>query len=186
MRRGDSAHQIRIIGGKWRGRKISFETDEEVRPTPGRVRETLFNWLSLDVQGATCLELFAGSGALSLEALSRRARHVTLVDRSERVCEQLSATLASLGVSSHENTIYRGTAEKFINNNTSRYDIVFLDPPFSGDALAGLEPLVPSILKADSVVYVEAGRPLPDTFAGLPVFRSKRAGAVYYSLYRYH
>lgn len=186
MRRGDSAHQIRIIGGKWRGRKISFETDEEVRPTPSRVRETLFNWLTLDLQGATCLELFAGSGALSVEALSRRARHVTLVDRSERVCQQLSATMASLDVGSHENTIYRGTAEKFIMDNKSRYDIVFLDPPFRGDALTRLEPLLPAILTADSVVYVEAGGLLPDVFAGLPVFRSKRAGAVYYSLYRHY
>ncbi|MDA0788998.1 MAG: 16S rRNA (guanine(966)-N(2))-methyltransferase RsmD [Proteobacteria bacterium] len=185
MRRGNSAHQIRIIGGKWRGRKISFRTDEEVRPTPDRVRETLFNWLAMDLDGATCLELFAGSGVLSLEALSRRASHVTLVDRSANVCRQLDLTVTALGAPDDCQTICHSTAEAFLTDNSSSFDIVFLDPPFHGTMLTTLEPLLPSILSADSIVYVETGTIPPDSFAGLPVYRSKRAGAVHYALYRH-
>jgi 16S rRNA (guanine966-N2)-methyltransferase len=124
----NQTHQLRIIGGAWRSRKIKIPDLAEIRPTPDRVRETLFNWLSPIISGAYCLDLFAGSGALSFEALSRGAKHVVLVDKSPAVIESLRTTAQQLGADNI--TLYQGHAPENIILPKEPFDIVFLDPPF--------------------------------------------------------
>ena len=187
---------LRIIGGEWRGRKIPFATVIGLRPTQDRVRETLFNWLSGPVVGARCLDLFAGTGALGLEALSRGAKHVTFVDLSNIATTSLKDNLKQLPLAGDQTTLveqkssfdwlknYQAT-ETFAEQG-GQYQVVFLDPPF---ALA----LVPDILKAlltgnclahGAMIYVEQAQPLAELDLPSPwkLHRSKKAGQVYYGL----
>ena len=187
---------LRIIGGEWRGRKIPFATVIGLRPTQDRVRETLFNWLSGPVAGARCLDLFAGTGALGLEALSRGAKHVTFVDLSNIATTSLKDNLKQLPLAVDQTTLveqkssfdwlknYQAT-EAFTEQG-GQYHVVFLDPPF---ALA----LVPDILKAlltgnclahGAMIYVEQAQPLAELDLPSPwkLHRSKKAGQVYYGL----
>jgi 16S rRNA (guanine966-N2)-methyltransferase len=187
---------LRIIGGEWRGRKIPFATVIGLRPTQDRVRETLFNWLSGPVVGARCLDLFAGTGALGLEALSRGAKHVTFVDLSNIATTSLKDNLKQLPLAGDQTTLveqkssfdwlknYQAT-EAFAEQG-GQYQVVFLDPPF---ALA----LVPDILKAlltgnclahGAMIYVEQAQPLAELDLPSPwkLHRSKKAGQVYYGL----
>jgi len=148
-----SPSQVRIIGGSMRGRKISFVEGEGLRPTLDRVRETVFNWLAADIAGATCLDLYAGSGALGIEAVSRGSSATTLVDSSIKVCQSLTENLKALDISNAE--VCNLSAEQFLLNNTKQFDIVFLDPPFGKGLLKEiLEKLKPHLTK-NAVVYVE-------------------------------
>ncbi|HEV2613495.1 MAG TPA: 16S rRNA (guanine(966)-N(2))-methyltransferase RsmD [Gammaproteobacteria bacterium] len=151
----NQTHQLRIIGGIWRSRKIQIPGLTEIRPTPDRVRETLFNWLSPVISGAYCLDLFAGSGALSFEALSRGAKHVVMVDKSPIVIESLRNTAQKLGA---ENiTLYQGHAPENIILPKEPFDIIFLDPPFHqnliGPSCNWL--LQQGLVHAKSYVYIE-------------------------------
>lgn len=172
---------LRIIGGNWRGRKISFYDRADVRPSPSRVRETLFNWLQREVKGARCLELYAGSGILSLEALSRGANQVTLVEKSKQTHQHLLSTFRTLPCDNFE--VISSTAAKFLETAYSIYDIVFIDPPFnSGET----EKILPQLLDfglvhMGSMIYVENNRPL-DLPKFLSIHRQGRAGRVYYYL----
>jgi 16S rRNA (guanine966-N2)-methyltransferase len=175
---------LRIIGGAWRGRRLRFPPQEEIRPTPDRVRETLFNWLSARVVGSRCLDLFAGSGALGLEALSRGAAHVTFVERDTVAVRELRARLAEWGAAGGQ--VEHTEAVRFLGGLAQPFDIVFLDPPFA----AGLLPQIARLLEenrwlsANALIYVEtdasSGLPaLPETWT---VSRTKQAGAVGYHL----
>jgi 16S rRNA (guanine966-N2)-methyltransferase len=132
-RRG-SAGQLRIIGGRWRSRRLGFPAVAGLRPTTDRVRETLFNWLAPQLPGARCADLFAGSGALGLEALSRGAAHCDFVDRSERASSAISKHLHTLGATDAADC-YAMTAERFLERCSASYDLVFVDPPFGADLL---------------------------------------------------
>ncbi|HEX5459525.1 MAG TPA: 16S rRNA (guanine(966)-N(2))-methyltransferase RsmD [Steroidobacteraceae bacterium] len=133
-RRGTSARTLRIIGGIWRGRRLRFPPSPEIRPTPDRVRETLFNWLAPHVPGARCLDLFAGSGALGLEALSRGAAHVTFVEHELAAAREISARLAEWGADAA--SVERADARRFLARTPAApFDIVFLDPPFASTLL---------------------------------------------------
>lgn len=187
--RRDVADQntVRLIGGRWGGRKIRFPDGEGLRPTPSRVRETLFNWLMHDVRDARVLDLFAGSGALAFEALSRGAREAVLVDRSPAVCAQLTRELAALAGA--QARIVRQDALAWLQAPADApFDVVFLDPPFHrgllGDACARLE--ANGFLRAGSIVYVEA-ETVPDATiipASWQLHRRQQAGQVCCSLYR--
>jgi 16S rRNA (guanine966-N2)-methyltransferase len=177
-----SAVDLRIIAGLWRGRRWRFLAAEGVRPTPDRVRETLFNWLAPRIAGARCLDLYAGSGALGLEALSRGAGHVTFVEQQRPVAEALHAQLALWNAGNYELQI--ADAGTWLAQAAGPpFDIVFLDPPFD----AGLTVMVLATLRARHLlapggwVYLEqpAGAPLPDDWV---LHRSGRAGAVGYHL----
>lgn len=179
-------HQLRIIGGRWRGTKLRFPAVEAIRPTPDRVRETLFNWLAPTIGGARCLDLFAGSGALGLEALSRGAREVVFVDRDVRIGTYLRETLARL--KSTEGKVLVGDAQRCLKDAGGPFDVVFLDPPFGAGLLPKLlaEFASPGMLAPCALVYVEseaeAGEPvLPP---GWVLHRSGRAGKVGYHLVR--
>ncbi|HET7597086.1 MAG TPA: 16S rRNA (guanine(966)-N(2))-methyltransferase RsmD, partial [Burkholderiales bacterium] len=130
------AHRVRIIGGAWRSRLIRVAPHEALRPTPDRVRETLFNWLGQDLTGCACLDLYAGSGALGFEAASRGARRVVMVERDALVHRALQASREMLQATSVE--IVRADALEFLRSDRGRYDIVFLDPPFSAAPWARL------------------------------------------------
>jgi 16S rRNA (guanine966-N2)-methyltransferase len=183
--RGASARVLRIIGGAWRGRKLRFPAGTLIRPTPDRVRETLFNWLGTRVHGARCLDLFAGSGALGLEALSRGAAHVTFVEQDAAAARALAATLAAWGAASAE--VERGDARRYLTRAPRLADVVFLDPPFASELLPEVAAALESRgwLAPGALVYVEcaaraAPPPLPAAWTAL---KEKRAGEVGYHLY---
>jgi 16S rRNA (guanine966-N2)-methyltransferase len=183
--RGAHSRVLRIIGGTWRGRKLRFPPQPGIRPTPDRVRETLFNWLTQRVPGARCLDLFAGSGALGLEALSRGAAHVTFVEREVLAARELRARLAEWGASGAH--VEHNDALRFLAGAPLQaYDIVFLDPPFASDLLADSARLLEERrwLSGNAHIYLEApGRgglpPLPQTWR---LAKTKEAGAVGYHL----
>jgi 16S rRNA (guanine966-N2)-methyltransferase len=180
-----SAHRLRIIGGRWRGVRISFPPLEAIRPSPDRVRETLFNWLQPHIAGARCLDLFAGSGALGIEALSRGAAHVTFVDREPQIGRHLTATLQRLGATDAQVRIE--DAMRFLQGAPQRFDIVFVDPPFASTLVQQVcDGLTGGWLARDALIYVEcsADAGLPVLPPGWSVHRSKRAGQVGYHLLR--
>jgi 16S rRNA (guanine966-N2)-methyltransferase len=177
-------NRLRIIGGRWRGSRIVFPPLAAIRPSPDRVRETLFNWLQQPIVGARCLDLFAGSGALGLEALSRGAAHVTFVDREPQIGRHLSQTLERLG--SRDATVVVEDAQRFLSRPAQRFDIVFLDPPFDSGVLEQVGGRLQGWLAPGGYVYVEC--PAERSLAMLPahwaVQRTKRAGQVGYHLLR--
>ena len=173
---------LRIIGGDWRGRRLEFPSSPNLRPTGDRIRETLFNWLAGEVGGSRCLDLFAGSGALGLEALSRGARHCTFLETSSAAIEGINAHLSLL------NAVDRG---RVVNTNAlswrdDPFDIVFVDPPFSENlAIDSLRHLINNQLLTDSaLVYLEVASTasLEDLPPALSIVRDKRSGAVRYLL----
>lgn len=172
--------RIRIIGGEWRSRLIDVPDSIGLRPTPSRVRETLFNWLGQDLRGLRCLDLFAGSGALGFEAASRGATEVTLVDQAPKVLAHLRQTAATLGCE-RLIKLHRGSALDFLNLPHAPFDVVFLDPPFNQGWLEKLGPKLGAILSADSLVYVESEHPVA-TLGRLTAIKSARAGQVHYQL----
>ncbi len=179
-------HSLRIIGGEWRGRRIRFLPGGGIRPTPDRVRETLFNWLSATVPGSRCLDLFAGSGALGLEALSRGAREATFVEQDRENAARLRETLALLAPG--RASVVQADALAWLGGKATAYDIVFLDPPFGAGLLEGaLHGLAcGGWLAPGALAYLEmpAGRGAPALPAGWTLHRSGRAGAVGYHLAR--
>jgi 16S rRNA (guanine966-N2)-methyltransferase len=179
-------NKLRIIGGRWRGVRIDFPPLSAVRPTPDRVRETLFNWLQPVIAGSRCLDLFAGSGALGIEALSRGAEHVELVDSQPPVGKHLQRTLEKLNTT--QAAVHVSDALKYLNGPPCPFDVVFLDPPYASNLL---QPVCDKLaaagwLAAEAFVYLEcpAHEPLPRLPVGWVVHRSKRAGQVGYHLLR--
>jgi 16S rRNA (guanine966-N2)-methyltransferase len=184
--RGAQARQLRIIGGTWRGRRFRFPPSPQIRPTPDRVRETLFNWLGSRVSGARCLDLFAGSGALGLEALSRGAAEVTFVERDSDAARALGARLIDWGASGAR--VERRDARQFLRGDrpAQPFGIVFLDPPFAEGLLQSTAELLEAggWLAPAALIYVECA-----ARGGLPPFpplwtavKAKQAGEVGYHL----
>lgn len=167
---------VRIIGGEWRRRLIPVTDVADLRPTPDRVRETLFNWLGQDLTGSACLDLFAGSGALGFEAASRGARQVVMVERDPRAFRALEATKAALSASQVELVCTDGVA--FLGSDTRCYDVVFLDPPYRLGLLPRLLPGLPARLAATARIFIESDR-VPELPAGFEVLRQARAGQVF-------
>lgn len=178
-------NQLRIIGGQWRGRKLSFASLPGLRPTPDRVRETLFNWLAAEIPGAHCLDLFAGSGALGLEALSRGASSVTLVDTAPEVTRTLQQHLQTLQ-SSAADVINCSATAWLPTAPAQHFDVVFLDPPFGQGLVAPVIDLLVPCLKTQAWVYLETGidEPLPALPESWREHRHKQAGQVSYRLFQ--
>ncbi|EGT4275197.1 16S rRNA (guanine(966)-N(2))-methyltransferase [Cronobacter sakazakii] len=177
--------QIRIIGGQWRGRKLPVPDSPGLRPTTDRVRETLFNWLAPYLVGARCLDCFAGSGALGLEALSRYAADATLLEMERSVAQQLQKNLATLK-SSVAKVVNTNTLN-FLNQNGEPHDIVFVDPPFRKGLLEETLNLLETRgwLAPQALIYVESEveNGLPPVPANWQLHREKVAGQVAYRLY---
>lgn len=153
-----SKSELRIIGGQWRGRRLSFQAEEGLRPTLDRYRETLFNWLMYDVEGARCLDLFAGSGALGLEALSRGASQVDFVDASAQACTNIRSHLKALQC--HQAQVHHNKAADWLKHQTSPqgYQLIFLDPPFHQDLLQNIVYLLEhnGFILPTTKIYLEA------------------------------
>jgi len=190
MTKADLENAVRIIGGNWRSRKVSFADHIQIRPTPARVRETLFNWLQYHVAGSRCLELYAGSGILSLEALSRGARHVTLIDAAAPICSHLRGVLQALAADPQSYTCISTKALAYLQSKgeMAPFDLIFLDPPFDGNELTHILPLLAAknLLTANGFVYIESAFAVdPQTLPeGWQIHRQKRAGSVHYCLCR--
>lgn len=146
---------VRIIGGKWRSRKIIVPRDTAVRPTPDRVRETVFNWLAPHIVGAVCLDAFAGSGVLGFEALSRGAARVTFVDVEKKVVAQLQQTAVRLHADHHTSILRTQFPQQFFSN--TQFDIIFLDPPFKEDVIEQSIHFLQEqqLLKERALIYIE-------------------------------
>lgn len=172
---------IRIIGGRWRSRKLTFPEVEGLRPSPDAVRETLFNWLQNDIQGSRCLDLYAGSGAFGFEAASRGAANVVMVEANQVAARQLKKNCDILAA---ENgiAIVNSRAEHFVGHCTEQFDLVFLDPPFESVDIARICGLISqsSILAPGAMVYIESPKnsaplPIPPTWH---IIRQKTRGLV--------
>jgi 16S rRNA (guanine966-N2)-methyltransferase len=171
-------NEVRIISGKWRRRKLAFPDRPTLRPTPDRARETVFNWLAQWLDGARCLDLFAGSGALGFEALSRGAAAATLVDDDPAVIRALQESARAIGAT--DCTIRRASALDFLRGNERSWDIVFLDPPFDSRLLEQtLEALGDGAhLHDESIVYVESSVHRPPLLGRWRTMKSTRTGDV--------
>lgn len=178
--------KLRVIGGQWRSRVVEFEADDGVRPTPDRVRQTLFDWLAPSIEGARCLDLFAGSGLLGIEALSRGAGSCTFVEDGTRQCQRIKAALMTLKAEHAE--VVQMDAAYYVEQTWHRYDVVFLDPPYGKGLLEKVLPDLPKALHPlHNRVYLEwpAGKP-PPLPEGYEVLREKQAGQVCFGLATYH
>lgn len=175
---------IRIIGGQFRGRKISFPDIPGLRPTPDRVRETLFNWLMHDIRNKRCLDAFAGSGALGFEALSRGAKQVVMVEQSAKAFDYLMQQARQF--SSPELKIIKGDALCYLKQANEQYDIIFLDPPFAKNYLpACIHALEQSnVLASDGLLYVESPIEIALDANYWRQLKLKRSGQVVYALYQ--
>jgi 16S rRNA (guanine966-N2)-methyltransferase len=180
-------NSVRIIAGVWRGRRVHFPDMPALRPTPDRVRETVFNWLQHSIAGARCLDLFAGSGVLGLEALSRGAEEVVFVEQFPAAARALQEHLVRFGCAARGRIMEMGAA-RFLRTPAQAFDIAFLDPPFGKDALAEYIPMLDegNWMRPGGLVYLEneraAGEPkLPGSWE---LLKSKSAGEVGYHLAR--
>ena len=184
-KRPDDMGSLRIIGGSWRGRKLQFPLSEGLRPTGDRIRETLFNWLAPTIEGARCLDLFAGSGALGLEALSRGAASCTFVENAHSAAEVIRQHLQKLDANGGD--VSQMSALRWLENSTENFDIIFLDPPFSAGLHAPAIELIEQkhILKPGGQLYIEFDlKQRPELPASLTLEKDKKAGKTGYQLWR--
>ena len=177
--------RLRIVAGNWRSRLLEIEDAPGLRPTPERIRETLFNWLAPQLADARCLDLFAGSGALGLEALSRGAASCVFVENSARVVAALRKNIAALDADGAD--VHEIDAIEYLKGlDEVEFDVVFLDPPFAIDMYADLCRLLVerSLLAESARIYIEESRSTPATVLpeGWQILRTKNAGNVRYSL----
>ena len=175
-------NKVRVIGGKWRGRVISFPSNAGLRPTPNRVRETVFNWLGQDMSGRVCLDLFAGSGAMGIEAASRGSEQVVMVESSPRVYSALQVNLQKLRADQIE--LLMIDALEFIISDQRLFDMIFLDPPYQLGLLPKVLNLLPTHLTQDGLIYLEAGNSFEPN-EDWSVWRGGQAGRVHYQLLKY-
>ncbi len=178
---------VRIIGGDWRGRRLHFPALPGLRPTPDRVRETLYNWLQFAIPGARCLDLFAGSGALGFEALSRGAAEAVFVESSQEAADAIREQLERFGAGTR-GRVFTADAAAYLRAPAQPFDLAFLDPPFGRGALGEVVPLIGAagLVKVGGFAYLESERDsgppaLPEYWE---LVKSKFAGEVGYHLAR--
>lgn len=179
------SNQVRIIAGKFRGRKIHFLDQEGLRPTGDRIRETLFNWLQQDIVGANCLDLFAGSGVFGFEALSRGAAQVTAIDQSPKIIKSIAENAVTLGCEINAIVARVPSLPLAEQLKSQTFDIVFIDPPFSADLLEqSLDWVVEQLnLSRGAVIYCEMPKKADISLPlGWQAYRDKVAGQVRYML----
>ena len=171
-------NRLRLIGGKWRGRKLSFPSTPGLRPTGDRLRETLFNWLQTEIVGSHCLDAFAGSGAIGFEALSRGAETVVMLDTHAEVIRQLKDNAAHLQTQAA--TILQLEASEYLKKNTISFDLIFLDPPFAANLLPSTLALLRSSqsIQPTSLVYVECSRDAALDLSAWQIRKEKSSGQV--------
>ncbi|MGL4408720.1 16S rRNA (guanine(966)-N(2))-methyltransferase RsmD [Zoogloea sp.] len=172
--------RVRIIGGEWRSRQVDVSAVKGLRPTPARVRETLFNWLGQELDGWDCLDLFAGSGALGFEAASRGAASVSMIEQDALAYSVLQNSAKTLKAECVQ--LVRGDALKFARSAGRTYDLIFLDPPYRMGWIEKITPLLPALLKEGGQVYVEAEYDI-EHIDQLTRIKHGKAGQVFYHLF---
>lgn len=170
---------VRINAGQWRSRILKFPDSEGLRPTPDRVRQTVFNWLGQDLTSKACLDLFAGTGAMGFEALSRNAKQLTMVEYSKAVAKSLKENQALFKADNCQ--ILNMDAMQFLASNQQQFDVIFCDPPYEKQWLDKLLPILGQHLAAGGVLYVEAEYQV-ESNGQWEVFKQSKAGNVYYHL----
>ncbi|MBN8442235.1 MAG: 16S rRNA (guanine(966)-N(2))-methyltransferase RsmD [Thauera sp.] len=173
--------RVRIVGGTWRSRQLEVAHASGLRPTPDRVRETLFNWLGQDLDGLSCLDLFAGSGILGFEAASRGASTVVLVERDPHALDALHKAAKTLQAAQVE--IVRGDAVRFLQTTHRTFDVIFLDPPYRQGWIERVEPLLHRVLQPGGWLYLESETPVTH-MGGFELHRQGKAGQVHFHLLR--
>jgi len=175
---------LRIIGGNWRGRKITFPDSQQIRPTADRVRETLFNWPMHHTANKRFLDLFAGSGILSMEALRRGAAHVSLVDNDQSVTANLKSNMALLDVDPEHYDIQTMESVRWLEECRDQFDVICLDPPFADGSVPDLIRIIAQRNLCTNAVFFESDSPLPASALphGWQLHKAKRAGLVHYGL----
>ena len=179
-------NQLRIIGGEWKRRQLPFASIDGLRPTPDRVRETLFNWLMWDIQNTNVLDICAGSGALAFEALSRGASQVVMIEPNTQQAKFLKDNLELLKVTNQRAKLKIATAQQTLPALKDQFDVVFLDPPYSLDLWEELAVLADPLIKNDGLIYIEADRDLsqlkiPSSWIQI---KNTKAGTVRAGLYQ--
>ena len=182
-----SNHQrqsIRIIGGKWKGRKIIFSEQLDVRPTGNKIRETLFNWLQGELLDAKCLDLFSGSGALGLEALSRGAKYVSFIEKNNKTARYIKKSLSEFEKEVTGKEVICADAIEWIQKNNEVFDIVFIDPPFNGDQIYEICQKVEATAMAKRLIYLEwhsdiDSSRLPEKWN---LLKQNKSGSVFFAL----
>jgi 16S rRNA (guanine966-N2)-methyltransferase len=173
-------NRLRITGGLWRSRLIEFPDVPDLRPTADRVRETLFSWLGQNLHGMRCLDLFAGSGVLGFEALSRGAQEVVMVENHRAAFVSLEANAARLDA--RNVSLVYADARQFVRTCSQRFDVVFVDAPFRANILEELLDALPRLLTGEGVVYLESGKKLEGVAPKWKVLKSAQAGMVRFGL----
>ncbi len=175
-------NQVRIIAGQWRGRKVHFPASTQVRPTGDRIRETLFNWLQQDLIDQKCLDCFAGSGILGIEALSRGAAHVTFLDSDRHCIAAITENLQHVDCDHY--TAIQADTLKFNGDTLGKFDIVFIDPPFSQNLIAKTCDWLRQyhLITPNTLIYIESKHEVSDE--KLQTIKQKKSGAVYYGLFK--
>lgn len=179
----NTANRVRIVGGVHRSRVLKFPAVSGLRPTPDRVRETLFNWLGQDLTGLSCCDLFAGSGALGFEAVSRGAKKVVMVETDARAFQALRQNAQLLACTACVELVRRDALE-FVREAPSAFDVVFLDPPFDSGLLERIAPALPRLVKRDGMAYIESPRGIV-LDPPWQLHRQGTAGHVTYQLFRH-
>ncbi len=179
MAQSKANNTVRISAGEWRSRLLKFPDVDGLRPTPDRVRQTVFNWLGQELHGLTCLDLFAGTGVMGFEALSRGAKQAVLVENSRPAYQALLDNKTSL--KAEHATILNQDALHFLKQNKVLFDVVFIDPPYNKGLVDQVLPLLKSALSPDGLIYVEAEMALSDS-SDWQVLKQGKAGNVFYHL----
>ena len=182
-----SNHQrqsVRIIGGKWKGRKINFPEQLDVRPTGNKIRETLFNWLQGELFDSKCLDLFSGSGALGLEALSRGAKYVRFIEKNNKTARYIKKSLSEFEKEVTGEEVICADAIEWIQKNNEVFDIVFIDPPFNGNQIYEICQKVEATAMAERLIYLEWHSDIDSSL--LPkkwkLTKQKKSGSVFFAL----
>ncbi len=175
-------NEVKIIGGTYRGKIIPIKGAEGLRPTPGRVRETIFSWLNSNITGAKVLDLFAGSGALGFEALSRGAAEVTLVEKNPTTASMLKRVAGEFTSSNVE--VVRSDAIDYLMNTSHKFDIIFIDPPYRLDIYEETLKIIlkRNLIDDNSILYVEMRNGSNQIVPGLEIIREQTAGQAKYTL----
>ena len=187
MNKRAKSNTIRLISGHWRGRRLPVLEHDGLRPSTDRVRETLFNWLMHDIAGARCLDLFAGTGALGLECLSRGADSAVFVEANKAVATQLHKNLQTLNALEQAEVITQNAINMVSTAAPKPFDLVFLDPPFGSDLLARVMPLLQdnAWLADDALIYVEQpSKQDPESTPCWTLYKEGKAGHSRYTLYQ--
>jgi 16S rRNA (guanine966-N2)-methyltransferase len=178
--------EVRIIGGQWKRSKLSVLSQPGLRPTPDRVRETVFNWLGQDLSGLRCVDVFAGSGALGFEAASRGAADVLLIEQDAQLVAKLQMSKTRLKADSLR--IQRGDGVSVLRSQSaSSFDVIFIDPPFDSELFLQAIKAAAFVLSSQGAIYLEAPAAWGDALLaplGLKVIKQGKAGAVHFHLLR--